>query len=149
MATSDFAGSTAELKGQLTVTIDGKNTAVSGMGKVELPEPYSLETQDDDPMLLAGILKENLSEASVTVKTSKSFTIGGNELTGVFVIKEAENEFGNVGDSLLPVDEEAGEKGPWTVPAKSGDYYIGVEPDHKVEDEDAAVLCFIKMTVKQ
>lgn len=148
MATSAFAGSAAELKGQLTVTINGENTEISGAGKVELPEPYSFETQDDDPRLLADILKENLSgEASVTVKTSKSFTIGGNEVTGVFVIKEAKNEFGNVGDSLLPVDEKAGEEGPWTVPAKSGDYYIGVKPDH--ESEEAVVLCFIKMTVEQ
>ena len=148
MATSAFAGSVAELKGQLTVTINGKDTAVSGAGKVELPEPYSFETQDDDPTVLAGVLKENLSdEAPVTVKASKSFTIGGKELTGVFVIKEATNEFGNVGDSLLPVDEKAGEKGPWTVPAKNGDYYIGVIPDH--ESEEAVVLCFIKMTVEK
>ena len=147
IATSAFAGSTAELKGKLTVTIDGQDTAISGVGEVELPEPYSLETQDDDPMLLAGILKDELSEeASITVKTSKSFTIGGDEVTGVFVIKEAKNEFGNVGDLLLPVDEKAGENGPWTVPAESGDYYIGVIPDH--ESEDAAVLCFIKMAVK-
>ena len=36
-------------------------------------------------------------------------------------------------DSLLPVD-------------KSGDHYIGGEPDD--ESEDAVVLCYIRMTVK-
>ncbi len=143
------AGRIAEMKGQLTVTIAGEKTAIRGAGKVKLPEPYSFETQDDHPMLLAQELMENLGKkkAPITVKTSKSFTIGGKCLTGVFVIQKAKDEFGDEGDFLIPVDKKAGRKGPWTVPAKSGDYYIGVEPDY--ESEDAAVLSYVKMTVKQ
>lgn len=155
IATSAFAGTMVSLKGQLTATIDGKVVDIQGTGEVELPEPYSLETQDDSPEVLAQIIQgdPNSEKVHMTVKTSKPFTVSGSKVNGVFEIKNVKNEFGNMMDCLVPVDEKAGEEGPWTVPAKKGDYYIGVEPDGESESEDdeiveAAVLSFFKMTVE-
>ena len=139
-AGASFATDELIFSGELTVN----GQKINGKGTISMPETKAIFTQDDDPEVMAGLFESEgytKSEAEIKINTSKSFTVSGSRVKGIFAIKSGK------------LKSIAGSKAPYKVPASNGDYYIGINntpEDKKLEDEqDAAMLQYIKISVKK
>ena len=135
------AAEDSEIVFEGTLTVN--DVSVSGKKSIRMPKPFRIETQDDDPGVLAMLLKDEghtSKKASINVNTSNKFTVSGKRVKGVFAIRN---------DKLESI---GGNKPPYGVPAKIGDCYIGIKNSPKEEREekklDAGILLYVKMTVK-
>lgn len=148
--------------GNLTIIQNGKKIKVSGSQNILIPKLEEFETQDDHPIVMADLFKENgftKAEPALTIKTSKPFTISGKRIKGIFYLGKMEN-----GDESVPaLIKIGGEKEPFKIPARPRDYYVEIAmteqelqqllKDEGIEDEngelwlDYALLRYFKMRV--
>ncbi len=131
-----FAEDSLKFSGELTV--NGKK--ISENETISMPKPKAVFTQDDDPGVMAGLFAEegyDKEEAALRIETSDSFTVSGSRVNGIFAIQSGKLE--SIGGSDTPYE----------VPAKAGDYYIGIKntPEEDEEQEDAAMLQYVKISV--
>lgn len=113
--------------------------------KADIPMPATLlkvETQDDDPEVLAQIFRENgyiRLEADVLLKTSKPVKVSGTRVLDVYEIRRVK------GKNRLELVRGK------TLPAKTGDYYVRIKltPHEEREIEDAAILKYVKIRVEK
>ena len=120
------------------LTVNGQK--INGNGTISMPKTKTLQTQDDDPGIMANLFKKegyDKAKADLKIETSKSFTVSGSRVNGVFAIKSG---------SLKSI---GGSKAPFTIPADNGDYYIGINntPEEDKAQEDAAMLQYVKISV--
>ena len=135
---SAFAADQLTFNGELTVN----GQKISGNGTIQMPKPKAVWTQDDDPGVMAGIFEEegyDKEKAALKIETSESFSVGGPRVNGVFAIQSGE------------LKSIGGNEAPYEVPAKPGDYYIGISntPEEDEEQEDAAMLQYVKISVEK
>ena len=154
--------------GNLTIIQDGKKIKVRDNHSILIPKTEEFGTQDDHPLVMAKIFNEEgftKAEPSLTIKTSKPFTISGKRINGIFYMGKMKN-----GDELEPaLIKIGGEKTPasgapvFKIPAGTRDYYVEVEMTEeqykklleedgiKVDDGevwlDYALLLYFKMRV--
>ena len=148
--------------GNLTIIQNGKKIKVRDSQSISIPKLEEFGTQDNHPIVMADLFKENgftKAEPALTVKTSKPFTISGERINGVFYVGKMKN-----GDESVPaLIKIGGEKAPFKIPAKPCDYYVEVEiseerlnqlleEDGIKEDDgevwlDYGVLLYFKMRV--
>ena len=148
--------------GNLTIIQNGKKIKVNGSQNILIPKLEEFGTQDDHPIVMAGLFKENgftKAEPDLTIKTSKPFTISGKRINGIFYMGKMKN-----GDESEPaLIKIGGEKSPFKIPAGPRDYYVEVEmteeqykklleEDGIKEDDgevwlDYALLLYFKMRV--
>ena len=140
---SEAQGSEIVFGGKLTVVANGEKLSVDGERSIQMPKPFRIETQDDDSGVLAMLFNEEgytSQKAPIIVNAAKAFTVSGKRVNGVFAIQD---------DKLNSI---GGNKSPYTIPAKSGDYYIGIKKTPKEEKEekrlDAGILLYVKVTVE-
>ncbi len=139
-AGASFAADSITFSGELTVN----GQKINGKGTISMPQTKAISTQDDDPEVMAGLFESEgytKSEAEIKINTSKSFTVSGSRVNGIFAIKSGK------------LKSIAGRKAPYKVPATNGDYYIGIkntpEDEKLVEEQDAAILQYIKISVSR
>ena len=117
-------------KGNLKIVQNGKESLVKKTKNIPIPKLEKFETQDDHPIVMAGMFNEKgyaKSTPVITVKTSKPFTLSCNRISGVFYLGEDYN-----GDELVPwLLQIGGEKSPFKIPAVARDYYVQVEMTEK------------------
>ena len=140
---SKAQGSEIVFGGKLTVVANGKNLSIDGERSIQMPNPFRIETQDDDPEVLVMLLKEEgytSQKAPIIVNSANAFTVSGKRVNGVFAIQNGK------------LNSIGGKKSPYRIPAKAGDYYIGIKKTPKEEKEekslDAGILLYVKVTVK-
>lgn len=125
--------------GNLTIIINGKETAVNGSANIPMPETFRVETQDDDPGVMAELFKKDgrtTEKAAIIAKTSEPFIISGKRVLDIYTIRD---------NKLVKLANKQ-------IPAKTGDYYIYIKntkKEDKEEDElDAVILQYIKISVE-
>ncbi len=138
------ASDTLTFSGRLTVTYGGNQTKINGSGNIPLPETLRAETQDDHPQVMASIFAEEgytRRKAAITVRASKPFKVSGERVNGVYAIR-------GKGDNAR-LESIGGNESPYTIPAKKGDYYIGIDYEPEDDEElDYAILLYVKVAVK-
>ncbi len=117
---------------------------VNGSVRVPVPEPVGFWNQDNAPMVMAELFKENgydKAKPVFTIRTSEPFTVSGSRLNGVYRLQRTIKA-----GSLNPI---GGSKAPFKVPSRPGEYYIGIypTPEEIGEEDDAGLDQFIKIAV--
>jgi hypothetical protein len=132
---------TITLKGTFTITADLKgmklrDTDINRAAEIPMPPILTVETQDDDPALLAEIFRDKgyiRRRADVFLKTSQSVNVSGKKVHHVYEVRNVKGETrleslkGNI------------------IPARTGDYYIGIKSDTR--SRDAVILRYVKIHV--
>lgn len=139
---------TITFEGNLTLSVNGRNIQVKGKESIPMPETFTVETQDDHPTLMVDLFKEEGAlrrKADVLVRTSRSFTVSGARVISVSEITTYRDRYTDPQPGLVAL------KGR-TIPAKTGDYYIGIELSRqdreRMERAEAAVLRYLKIHVE-
>lgn len=129
---------TITFEGNLILNVNGTRTVIKKSGSISMPSEIRIETQDDHPSVLAQILHDEghvRRSASVFVRTSRSFTVSGNRVQGVYEIRRFRGE--------TRLEALRGR----TIPAKTGDYYVKLSNKKGDNSGDAAVLRYVKIHV--
>ncbi|MBQ3695109.1 MAG: hypothetical protein IJR43_05800 [Synergistaceae bacterium] len=129
---------TITFEGSLILNVGGKRSRVRKSETVSMPSEIRIETQDDHPSVMAGLLEDNghvRRSASISVRTSKSFKVSGKRIEGVYEIRRFR------GEKRLELLRGR------TIPAKTGDYYVRLSAKREDKIEDAAVIRYVKIHV--
>ena len=140
---STVFASDSEITFNGNITLNGRK--INGSAKVSLPETNEFTTQDDSSMVMAMLFKRegyDKAKPDFTIKTSEPFTVSGSLINGVYRLQRTSKN-----GSLNSI---GGDQAPCKIPARPGDYYIGINAllDNEDEEEiDAAILHYIKISV--
>lgn len=151
---------TITFRGDMTLTVNGKDIQVKKSRSIPIPTRFEAWTQDDHPIVMASLFKDEgfiSRKPDITVRTSKAFSVSGKRILNVSEITTYKDEYTDPAPGLVAL------KGK-TIPARTGDYYIEIEPSDaemkKIYDEagykdengeivlDAACLLYIKIHVE-
>ncbi|MBQ6774766.1 MAG: SH3 domain-containing protein [Synergistaceae bacterium] len=142
-STALAADSDSEITFKGNITLNGKK--INGSARVSLPEAKEFTTQDDSGIVMAMLFKRegyDKAKPDFTIRTSEPFTVSGSNINGVYRLQRTVKK-----GSLNSI---GGDKAPYKIPARPGDYYIGINVTLDDEDEeeiDAAILQYIKISV--
>ena len=144
---TEAAKDTITLEGKFTITADLpgmklKDTDINRKADIPMPTILKVETQDDHPEVLAQLFRENgyiRRRADVFLKMSEPVKVSGAKVIDVYEIRFVK------GKNRLELIRGK------TIPAKTGEYYIGIKltPREEREIEDAAILKYVKIRVEK
>ena len=135
---------TITFEGNLTLNVNGKDIKVSKSKSIPMPETLMAGTQDDHPIVMYQIFNEEgyiTRRADVIVRTSKPFRVSGKRVLDVSEIATYEDEYTDPAPGLVALRGK-------TIPAKTGDYYIGIKVPKEEEEIDGVVLLYVKIRVE-
>ena len=133
---------TITFEGDLILLVGDETIRVRKSETISMPSEIRIETQDDHPSVIAQILVDEgytRQNASVSVRVSRktnSFKVSGRRVEGVYEIRRVRGE--------RRLEALRGR----TIPAKTGDYYIKLSNKREDRSEDATVLRYVKIRVR-